>query len=60
MISGLGFYCNSNPGRSELQGISQFLSPQELHWKELEGVMNYFTDDSKPLDSSFTSDLVDK
>ena len=30
-----GFYCNSNSGGSELQGIGHFLSPQELHWKEL-------------------------
>ena len=30
-----GCYCNSNSGGSELQGIGQFLSPQELYWKEL-------------------------
>ena len=38
-ITGLGntrgFYCNSNSGGSELQGIGHFLSPQELYWKEL-------------------------
>ena len=30
-----GFYCNSNSGGSELQGIGQFLSPLEFYWKEL-------------------------
>ena len=30
-----GFYCNSNSGGSELQGIGKFLSPKELYWKEL-------------------------
>ena len=30
-----GFYCNSNSGGSELQGIGQFLSPLELYSKEL-------------------------
>ena len=30
-----GFYCNSNSGGSELQGLGQFLSPLEFYWKEL-------------------------
>ena len=30
-----GFYCNTNSGGSELQGIGQFLSPLEFYWKEL-------------------------
>ena len=30
-----GFYCNSNSGGSELQGIGEFLSPGEFYWKEL-------------------------
>ena len=29
-----GFYCNSNSGRLELQGIGKFLSPLEFYWKE--------------------------
>jgi hypothetical protein len=30
-----GFYCISDSGRSELQGIGEFLSPKEFYWKEL-------------------------
>jgi hypothetical protein len=35
-----GFYCISNSGASELQGIGQFLSPKELYLKELNRSLN--------------------